>query len=91
MACRVPPIATRVGGLPELIDDGVNGRLFPVGDVDGMAGAAVELFRDPVRLEAMAEAARLTARTRYCATKILPLYERFYERILNGPDSSPAE
>jgi L-malate glycosyltransferase len=88
MACRIPSIATRVGGVPELIDDGVNGRLFPVGDVDGMATAAVELLRDPARLDAMAEAARRTAQSRFCASKILPLYERFYERILAG--SSPS-
>ena len=37
MACKVPSIATRVGGVPELIDDGVTGLLFPVGDVDAMA------------------------------------------------------
>jgi len=84
MACRVPSIATRVGGVPELIEDGISGRLFPVGDVEGMAEAAIELLRDPDRHEAMAEAARRTAQTRYCASKILPLYERFYERILGG-------
>jgi L-malate glycosyltransferase len=88
MACRVPAIATRVGGVPELVDEGVTGRLFPVGDVDGMAAAAVELLRDPARLEEMAEAARRTAQTRFCSTKILPLYERFYEQVLNG--SAPA-
>ncbi len=37
MACKVPSIATRVGGVPELIDDGVTGLLYAVGDVDGMA------------------------------------------------------
>jgi N-acetyl-alpha-D-glucosaminyl L-malate synthase BshA len=89
MACRVPSIATSVGGVPELIEDGVSGRLFPVGDVEGMAAAAVELLRDPDRYEAMAEAARRTAQTRYCASKILPLYERFYERILGGQSNQP--
>jgi L-malate glycosyltransferase len=88
MACRVPAIATRVGGVPELVDDGVTGRLFPVGEVDGMAAAAVALLRDPSRLEEMAEAARRTAQTRFCSTKILPLYERFYEQVLSG--SAPA-
>ena len=85
MACRVPTIATRVGGVPELIEDGVTGRLFPVGDVDGMASAAVELLRDGERYLAMAEAGRKIAQARYCASKIVPLYERFYERILSGP------
>ncbi|MGA8109794.1 MAG: N-acetyl-alpha-D-glucosaminyl L-malate synthase BshA [Acidobacteriaceae bacterium] len=84
MACRVPTIATRVGGIPELIEDGVTGRLFPVGDVEAMAAAAVELLRDPDRYAAMAEAARKTAQARYCASKIIPLYERFYEKVLNG-------
>ncbi|HTX42441.1 MAG TPA: N-acetyl-alpha-D-glucosaminyl L-malate synthase BshA [Acidobacteriaceae bacterium] len=85
MACRVPTIATRVGGVPELIDDGVTGRLFPVGDVEAMAGAAVELLRDGELYRAMAEAGRKTAQARYCASKIVPLYERFYERIRSGP------
>ena len=84
MACQVPTIATQVGGVPELIEDGVTGRLLPVGDVDGMAGAALELLRDPSRLEEMKDAARRHARGRYCASKILPLYERFYERVLGG-------
>ncbi|HEU5443456.1 MAG TPA: N-acetyl-alpha-D-glucosaminyl L-malate synthase BshA [Steroidobacteraceae bacterium] len=84
MACQVPTIATQVGGVPELIEDGVTGRLLPVGDIDGMAGAALELLRDPSRLEEMKDAARRHARSRYCASKILPLYERFYERVLAG-------
>jgi N-acetyl-alpha-D-glucosaminyl L-malate synthase BshA len=84
MACRVPTIATRVGGVPELIEDGVTGRLFPVGDVEEMAGAAVELLSDSSRYLAMADAARRTAQSRYCASKIIPLYEAFYQEILSG-------
>ena len=84
MACRVPTIATQVGGVPELIEDGLTGRLFPVGDVEGMAGAAVELLSDSSRYLAMADTARRTAQARFCASKIVPLYESFYREILSG-------
>jgi N-acetyl-alpha-D-glucosaminyl L-malate synthase BshA len=83
MACSVPAIATRVGGVPELIDDQVNGLLFPIGDVDAMATAAIELLHDRPRLEAMAQAARRTAQDRFCASRIIPLYEDYYRRVVN--------
>lgn len=83
-ACRVPTVATRQGGVPELIEDGVNGRLLPVGDVEGMAAAAVTLLRDDAALDAMAAAARRTAQGRFCASRIIPQYEQFYERVAAG-------
>jgi L-malate glycosyltransferase len=82
MACMVPTISTAVGGVPELIEDGVNGRLFPVGAVDAMAAAAVELLSDDAKREALAKAGRQTAQQRYCASKIIPRYEGYYERVL---------
>lgn len=82
MACRVPAIATNVGGIPELIDDGRNGLLFPLGDVDAMAEAAIALLSDPERLEEMSRTARQTAQDRFCTTRIIPLYEAYYREVL---------
>jgi len=84
MACRVPTIATRVGGVPELIDDGISGLLFPVGKVDEMADGVIQLLKDRERLEIMRDAARRTARTRFCATLVLPLYLKYYQQVLDA-------
>jgi L-malate glycosyltransferase len=83
MACETPAIATRVGGVPELITDNVDGLLFPIGDVDAMAEASIALLRDPERHDAMRKAARKTAQDRFCSTRILPRYIAFYESLLN--------
>jgi len=82
MACKVPSIATRVGGVPELIDDGLTGLLFAVGDTDAMAQGALSLLGDRARLESMREAGRKTAQTRFCATLVVPQYVRYYESVL---------
>ena len=84
MACRVPTIGTRVGGVPELIQDGVNGLLYDVGDVEAMATGAIALLRDSDRLEAMSAAARQTAQNHFCASRIIPLYEKYYEGIVSA-------
>lgn len=82
MSCSVPTIATRVGGVPELIEHNVNGMLFELGDVDSMAASAVKLLQDPPRFEAMAHAARSTAVNQFSTTSIIPLYEDYYRRIV---------
>jgi N-acetyl-alpha-D-glucosaminyl L-malate synthase BshA len=84
MACKVPAISTRVGGISELIDDGVTGLLYPVGDVGAMALGVLELLQDRERLEAMREAARWTARKRFCASLVVPQYVRYYESVLSS-------
>ena len=91
MACRVPAVATRVGGVPELIEGGVNGLLYEVGDVEGMAAGAISILSDPALLERMSTAARHTAQDHFCASRIIPLYERYYERILAESSAAPRQ
>lgn len=87
-ACKVPTIATRVGGVPELITEGENGMLFEVGDVDGMADAAIALLKDKGKLQAMRESSRRVAQKRFCSTLVLPQYVRYYESVLAGTSSA---
>lgn len=82
LACEVPVIASRVGGLPEVIDDGVNGFLHEPDDLDGMAASAVRLVTDPVRRKQMAEAARRTTEERFSESRIVPIYEDYYEQVI---------
>jgi N-acetyl-alpha-D-glucosaminyl L-malate synthase BshA len=82
MSCKVPSIATGVGGVPELIDDGVTGLLYPVGRVDEMAEGAVSLLKNRDRLEAMRAAGRMVAKKRFCASLVVPHYARYYEQVL---------
>jgi N-acetyl-alpha-D-glucosaminyl L-malate synthase BshA len=82
MACGVPPVATRVGGLPELVNHGVNGYLEPVGDIAAQAARVVALLTDGRLYRDMAGAARTTAQTRFCSSIIIPRYEHYYEEVL---------
>jgi len=82
MACEVVPIATRTGGVPEVIEHGVSGYLAEVGDVETMARYAIELLNDESKLRATAKAARGVAQARFCSSKIVPQYEAYYLRVL---------
>ena len=82
MACGAPVVASRVGGLPEVVEDGVSGFLFEVGALDDMAEAGVRLLTDEGLHRQMSQAGRQTAEEDFSATAIVPLYESFYERVL---------
>jgi L-malate glycosyltransferase len=82
MACEVPVIASRVGGLPEVVDDGETGFLSDVGDVDKMAADAARLLTDDQFRREMGQRARESAISRYDTNLIIPQYIDFYEKTL---------
>src|SRR5215472_17279294 len=82
MACEVPAVATAVGGVPEVIEHGRTGYLAQVGDVETMAKYAIEILSDEKRLREMGQLGRWEAQSRFCTSKIIPEYEKFYERVL---------
>ena len=83
MACGVVPVATRVGGVPELVTHGEDGFLEAVGDIAGQAARVVELLKDEELHYRMRKAGRWNAAERFCSDRIIPQYERYYEQVLN--------
>jgi N-acetyl-alpha-D-glucosaminyl L-malate synthase BshA len=79
MACGVPVLATRVGGLPEVVVHRSTGMLFPLGDHKTATEMAVSLLSNPMRHRAMGEASIRHAR-RFGVERIVPAYEELYQR-----------
>jgi len=82
LASEVPVIATRAGGLPEVVIDGEVGYLLPVGDVEGMAERAIEILSDDVLRKKMGAAGREMAREKFDINRVIPTYVQFYEKVL---------
>ena len=82
MACHVPVVASGVGGLPEVIDHGVNGFLHPPDDLAAMAESAVSLLTDDEQHERVASLGWRTVQERFCADEVVPRYEAFYQEVL---------
>ena len=84
MASGVPPICSRVGGVPEVFRDGVEGFLVEPRDVQTMAARALEILKDPERQAQMSRAARQRALKQFCSKSIIPLYEDLYRRVIQN-------
>ena len=82
MACEVPVIATNAGGVPEVVEHGVDGYLVEPGDVKSAAKYAIDLLSRADRGREMGQLARVHAKRKYCANDVIPMYERYYERVL---------
>jgi N-acetyl-alpha-D-glucosaminyl L-malate synthase BshA len=90
LSCGVPVVASRVGGLPEVIEEGESGFLAPVGDIDGMADAVVRLLEDDVLHTRLARNARARAVERFRLLPMVDRYEAFYCRVLTRDERASA-
>jgi L-malate glycosyltransferase len=84
MACEVPVIASNVGGLPEVIENGIDGFLVEPGDVKTAARHAIDILSRTDRGREMGKRARLNAKAKFCANDVIPQYERYYEQVLES-------
>lgn len=84
MASGVPAVCSRVGGVPEVFRDGVEGFLVEPHDVQTMAARTLEIVSDPARQAEMSRAARQRALRNFCSKSIIPLYEDLYRRVIKG-------
>lgn len=82
MSCEVPVIATRIGGIPEVVRDGETGYLFPLGDTDAMAHQAIQLLSNPLQRRTMGQQARHIAETHFHPNQIMPQYLKVYQELL---------
>lgn len=83
-ACEVPVIASRIGGIPEVVTDRETGFLSEVGDIDKMSEDALRLLSDDDLRREFGKRSRASAVERYHADKIIPKYVAFYEKVLGA-------
>jgi L-malate glycosyltransferase len=83
-ACELPVIATRIGGIPEVVNDGESGFLSDIGDVEKMAANTLKLLRDDEMRQAFGSRGREISVQRYSTQAIIPQYISFYEQVLNN-------
>lgn len=81
MACGVPAVASNIGGLPELIEDGVSGYLCPLNDLDAFTDRIRSILSSDDTLATMSAAARRRAEN-FDSNRIIPLYEDYYRSVI---------
>jgi sugar transferase (PEP-CTERM/EpsH1 system associated) len=89
MASGIPIVATRVGGNPELVDDGVTGHLVPPTDAEAMASAILGYFDDATIGRRHGRAARQVAVQRFSLERMVKDYLSLYDSLLHGRNAAP--
>lgn len=84
MACEVPVVASRVGGLPEVVEHGVSGFLCEPSDIEGMAKAATALLSDSELHSRFAQAGLERVRRHFCSGRVVPQYEAYYQEVMQS-------
>jgi L-malate glycosyltransferase len=84
MACEVPVIASDVGGIPEVVENGNDGYLHEPRDVATAAKYAIEILSRSDRGRAMGQMARVNAKKKYCANDVIPQYEAYYRQVIDA-------
>lgn len=88
MSCEVPVVASNAGGIPEVVEQGVNGFMTDVGDVDAMADAALNILRSRALYTQMGQAARESAIRRFHPSLIVPQYLEAYRRTITDSEKN---
>jgi glycosyltransferase involved in cell wall biosynthesis len=87
MSCGVPVVATRVGGVPEVVPHGVAGLLAHVGAIEEMADYGIGILKDREKWRRMSAAAR-DAAERYSSARVVPMYESYYRQVIGRANGS---
>jgi L-malate glycosyltransferase len=84
MACEVPVVASRVGGLSEVVADGIAGFLVDPQDIEKMAECSLAILSDSSVRKEMGKRAREKAHAQFCSNKIISLYENYYRKVIES-------
>lgn len=84
LSCGVPVVASIVGGVPELVQNDINGYLSPIGDIEGMAESSIKVLTDDKLHERLSANARQNVLDKYKIDEVIGKYLKYYEKVLNG-------
>jgi len=87
MACELPVVATRVGGVPEVVEHEGCGYLVEIGDIESMAARALEVLQDESKARELGKRGRQIAIERFSTDRLIPQYEQLYRRVISSRSS----